>query len=121
MRSLGLISRAVLVVTLLAALNVFSANAEKWYQPTAQQLKMTTDPKAPNAAAVYLFREETVNDKEHDHTFSAVIKVLTSVLGYWCCRALYGRGLSSQSRRGCEIVSGSCAWKASGLHFQGAS
>ena len=78
MRTLGLVSRAIFVVTLLAALNVFPAEAEKWYQPTAQQLKMTTDPKAPNAAAVYLFREETVNDKEHDHTFSAVIKVLTA-------------------------------------------
>jgi hypothetical protein len=74
----GLTSRAILVVTLLTALNVLPAKAEKWYQPTAQQLKMTADPKAPNAAAVYLFREETVDDKEHFHTFSAVIKVLTA-------------------------------------------
>lgn len=78
MRTLGLISRAFFVLAVLATLNNLPATAEKWYQPTQKQLKMTTDPKAPNAAAVYLFREEEVNDKVHMHTFSAVIKILTA-------------------------------------------
>lgn len=78
MRTLGLISRVFFLLCVLTTLNVLPARAEKWYQPTAKQLKMTKDPKAPNAAAVYLYREETVNDKEHMHTFYAVIKVLTA-------------------------------------------
>ncbi len=78
MRTLGLTSRAIFVVSALVTLSMVPANAEKWYQPTPQQLKMTTDPKAPNAAAVYLYREETVNDQEHPHTFYAVIKILTA-------------------------------------------
>ncbi len=39
---------------------------------------MTRDPKAPNAAAVYLYLEKTVNDREHLHSTYAVIKVLTA-------------------------------------------
>ncbi|MFP5228484.1 MAG: DUF3857 domain-containing transglutaminase family protein [Acidobacteriota bacterium] len=38
---------------------------------------MTADPSAPDAAAVYLFREETVDDKLHYHHLYARIKVLT--------------------------------------------
>lgn len=38
---------------------------------------MTSDPAAPDAPAVYLFREEIVNDKMHSHTTYARIKILT--------------------------------------------
>lgn len=38
---------------------------------------MTSDPAAPNAPAVYLLRQETVDDKIHFHTLYARIKVLT--------------------------------------------
>jgi hypothetical protein len=38
---------------------------------------MTSDPKAPGAAAVYLYREETVDDNHHFHSYYARIKVLT--------------------------------------------
>lgn len=38
---------------------------------------MTSDPAAPDAPAVYLFREEVVNDKVHSHTTYARIKILT--------------------------------------------
>jgi hypothetical protein len=78
MRTLGLMCRAFFVLSALMILSLLPANAEKWYQPTSQQLKMTSDPKAPNASAVYLYREETVNDQEHMHTFYAVIKVLAA-------------------------------------------
>jgi len=37
---------------------------------------MTSDPAAPNAPAVYLFREETVNDDYHMHSMYARIKIL---------------------------------------------
>ncbi len=45
--------------------------------PTEEELKMTTEPKVPGAAAVYLYREETVDDNLHFHSFYARIKVLT--------------------------------------------
>jgi hypothetical protein len=44
--------------------------------PTSEELKMTDDPKAPGAAAVYLDREEVTNDELHFHSFYARIKVL---------------------------------------------
>ena len=51
--------------------------ATPWTQPTAEELKMTSDPAAPDAAAVYLFREEIVDDKTHFHRVYARIKILT--------------------------------------------
>lgn len=51
--------------------------ATDWPQPTPEQLKMTSDPAAPGAEAVYLERDETVNDEEHFHSVFAEIKILT--------------------------------------------
>ncbi len=45
--------------------------------PTDEELKMTTDPKAPGAAAVYLDYEEIANDPLHYQSTYARIKVLT--------------------------------------------
>jgi hypothetical protein len=58
-------------------------HAEKWQQPTQQELQMKSDPSAPGAAAVYLYREETVDDNLHLHTFYARIKVLTAQGKSW--------------------------------------
>jgi hypothetical protein len=44
--------------------------------PTPEELKMTSDPKAPGADAVYLNIEEVTNDPLHYHSFYARIKVL---------------------------------------------
>jgi hypothetical protein len=49
----------------------------QFQQPTADELKMTADPKAPGAAAVYLNVEEVTDDSLHFQTFYARIKVLT--------------------------------------------
>lgn len=49
----------------------------QFQEPTQDELHMTADPGAPGAAAVYLYREETVDDNHHFHTFYARIKVLT--------------------------------------------
>src|SRR5215813_4358064 len=38
---------------------------------------MTSDPKAPDAPAVYLFRQEISDDKLHMHSLYARIKILT--------------------------------------------
>jgi len=45
--------------------------------PNPGELKMTSDPKAPGAAAVYLDYEETDDDSLHSQTYYARIKVLT--------------------------------------------
>jgi len=49
----------------------------QFQEPTADELKMTADPKAPGAAAVYLYREEVTDDSDHSHTIYERIKVLT--------------------------------------------
>ncbi len=58
----------------LAPLSAFGFS--DWQQPAPEELKMTSDPAAPNAPAVYLFREETVNDDYHMHSMYARIKIL---------------------------------------------
>jgi hypothetical protein len=48
------------------------------FQPASQQdLAMTTDPQAPGAPAVYLYREEVSKDPQHFTTVYARLKVLT--------------------------------------------
>jgi hypothetical protein len=46
-------------------------------EPTKEELQMTADPKAPGAAAVYLYREERTDDNLHYHSIIERIKVLT--------------------------------------------
>src|SRR5579871_6068666 len=69
------------VFFLLAAMTMasgFSLPALGQFQePTREELQMSADPKAPASAAVYLFREETVDDNLHFHTLHARIKILT--------------------------------------------
>lgn len=49
----------------------------QFQDPTPSELKMTSDPAAPGAAAVYLYREETLSNPKNTRTFYARIKVLT--------------------------------------------
>ncbi len=49
----------------------------QFQQPTAEELRMTSDPKAPGAAAVYLDVREIDNDRNESETFYVRIKVLT--------------------------------------------
>jgi hypothetical protein len=53
------------------------ALAQSWIQPTPEELKMTAEPAAPGAAAVYLYREERADDKLHMHSLYVRLKVLT--------------------------------------------
>ncbi len=61
------------ITTLVAPASVFG----QFQPPTSEELSMTAEPKAPGAAAIYLYREETTDDNLHFHTFFARIKVLT--------------------------------------------
>jgi hypothetical protein len=49
----------------------------QFQEPTQDELKMTADPKAPGADAVYLYREETTDDSLHFHSYYERIKILT--------------------------------------------
>jgi hypothetical protein len=49
----------------------------QFQEPTQEELKMTADPKAPGAAAVYLYREETADDSQQMYSYYERIKVLT--------------------------------------------
>ena len=62
---------------LLLAISSPALVRAQFHQPTAEELKMTADPKAPGAAAVYLYREETTDDSLHFQTYYERIKVLT--------------------------------------------
>lgn len=70
-RRLGL-GGAILFLAIATRSNLLA----QFQQPTAEELKMTSDPKAPGAAAVYLNVEEATDDDYHFHSISVRIKVL---------------------------------------------
>jgi len=69
--------------TLLLSLAAPLARADQWTTPTAEELSMTSQPEAPGAAAVYLYREETTEDSNHMFSIYARIKVLTEKGKEW--------------------------------------
>jgi hypothetical protein len=52
------------------------ASAQQWTAPTDEELKMTSQPEVPGAAAVYLYREQTSDDSVNVMTFYVRLKVL---------------------------------------------
>jgi hypothetical protein len=71
--------RALLIVLALAA----PLHAAEWTPPTPDELKMTADPAAPGAPAVFLYREEISDDHLHFHSLYVRIKVLTEKGKSW--------------------------------------
>ena len=65
------------LVVPLALISLPSFIHAQFQEPTKEELQMTDDPKAPGAAAVYLYREETTDDPLHFHTYYERIKILT--------------------------------------------
>jgi hypothetical protein len=77
---MSLNSSRLLRATLLSAFAVLTsplAHADQWTQPTQEELSMTSIPQVPGASAVYLFREETTEDKLHKWAIYVRLKVLT--------------------------------------------
>jgi hypothetical protein len=70
-------SFSVRILLAIAATTAPCAFADSWIQPTPEELKMTAEPAVPGAAAIYLYRSETVDDKIHIHTLYVRLKVLT--------------------------------------------
>jgi hypothetical protein len=69
--------RAAQVVLILGALAAPTLMRAQFQEPTADELKMTSDPQAPGVAAVYLYREEATDDQQHAITYYSRIKVLS--------------------------------------------
>ncbi len=53
------------------------APTQQWIAPTPEELSMTSQPEVPGASAVYLYREETTDDKLHMFSIYVRLKVLT--------------------------------------------
>ncbi len=64
---LSLLSLSILPATALAA---------DWQQPTPEELKMTAEPSAPNADAIYLYREDSTDNKLHMEAVYVRMKIL---------------------------------------------
>jgi Domain of Unknown Function with PDB structure (DUF3857)/Transglutaminase-like superfamily len=71
-------SKILLALVCFAPTLVSPKLARAQFQPpTKEELQMTEDPKAPGAAAVYLYREETTDDSLHFHGYYERVKILT--------------------------------------------
>src|ERR1700749_4097296 len=67
-----------LPLSFLLAVGLVPVSAHAQFPPVSKEdLAMTSDAKAPGAAAVYLYREETEDDPHAFRTIYARIKVLT--------------------------------------------
>lgn len=73
MRIPSLVRNLPLLLALASPVGLFA----QFQQPTPEELKMTDDPKAPGAAAVYLNVEETTDNLKHSYILYDRIKVLT--------------------------------------------
>src|SRR5271154_4965134 len=72
--------RCLLRLSLFSALISLSTTftlAQQWTAPTPEELSMTSQREVPGAPAVYLFREETTDDKLHMFSIYTRLKVLT--------------------------------------------
>lgn len=65
-----------LVFSFLLATSASSVFAQ-FQEPTKEELQLTADPKAPGAAAIYLYREQVTDDALHFESYHVRIKVLT--------------------------------------------
>jgi hypothetical protein len=76
---MNLSGRCLLRLALLSALTVLSAvsHAQQWTVPTPEELSMTSQPEVPGASAVYLYREESTDDRLHMFSIYTRLKVLT--------------------------------------------
>jgi hypothetical protein len=68
--------RSLYVSLLLLSALSSTAFAAEWQQPTPEELKMTAEPSAPNADAIYLYREDLTDNKNHMEAIYVRLKVL---------------------------------------------
>lgn len=73
-------SRRILCTTIFATLGATTSpllRADQWTAPTKEELSITSIPEVPGAAAVYLNKEETTEDRLHMWSIYVRLKVLT--------------------------------------------
>ena len=68
--------RSLYVSLLLLSALSSTAFAAEWQQPTPEELKMTAEPSAPNAEAIYLYREDLTDNKLHMEAVYVRMKIL---------------------------------------------
>ena len=70
--------RSLLLSLLFLSLSITpsTAFAADWQQPTPEELKMTAEPAAPNADAIYLYREDVADNKLHMEAVYVRLKIL---------------------------------------------
>jgi hypothetical protein len=68
--------------------------AQRFQEPTKEELQMTSDPKAPGAPAEFLYREEVTDNANHFISEYARIKILTEAGKEWATVDVpyWGRG-----------------------------
>jgi Domain of Unknown Function with PDB structure (DUF3857)/Transglutaminase-like superfamily len=71
------LARLVVLLALPLLSGSITASAQKWTDPTPEELSMTSQPEVPGAGAVYLFREEMTDDQLHVFSIYVRLKVLT--------------------------------------------
>jgi hypothetical protein len=69
--SLSLLPISLLSLSILPA----TAFAADWQQPTPEELKMAAEPSAPNADAIYPYREDVTDNKNHMEAIYVRLKV----------------------------------------------
>lgn len=57
--------------------------AQKFHDPTNEELQMTSDPKSPGASAVFLDREQTIDNEDFVTTEHGRIKILSEEGKQW--------------------------------------
>jgi hypothetical protein len=71
--------RLSLLSALLSLTGAIAHADQPWTPPTPEELSMTSQPQVPGAAAVYLFREETTDDKLHMFSIYVRLKILNEL------------------------------------------
>ena len=71
------------VLTIAALSLPFAGVAQRFQEPTKEELQMSSDPKAPGAPAVFLYREAATDNGNHFISEYARIKVLTEAGKEW--------------------------------------
>lgn len=80
-------------LTFVSTVFTFCCCAQKFQEPTREELQMTADPKAPGAPAVFLLREEITDNFSHYVSEYARVKVLTELGKEWATVEVpYGGG-----------------------------
>jgi hypothetical protein len=66
-------------LSLLIVIVSFTAPAwaDSWVKPTQEELRMTAEPEAPGAAAIFLLRDERTDDKIHMYSTYVRLKILS--------------------------------------------